>query len=131
MSKDPNPYSENSPDQTLAQKTRKSQIELRKKLHQDYAKKLPVIILTDRFRIKCKLNLLKGERLTDFIRKEDNFIPALEAEVWGLENHQKIIATEFLNINKSHVQIVTPDELVESKPKDFDIPDSIQKAVKK
>ena len=127
MSKDPSQYPDNTPGKTATTKTRKSHIELRKKLHQNYSKKLPVIVLTDKFRIKCKINLLKGERLTDFIRKEDSFIPALDAEVWSLDNHQKIIVTEFLNINKSHIQVITPDELVESKPKDFDIPDSIDR----
>ena len=104
-------------------KPSKSQIELSKKLHKSYVEKLPVIILTDKFRIKCKINLLKGIRLTDFIQTERDFIPVLNAEVWSLENPQKIIATEFLNISKSHIQIITPDNLVESKPKDFDIPD--------
>jgi len=88
--------------------------------------KLPVIILTDRFRIKCKVNLVRGMRLTDFIRSEQDFIPVLNAEVWSLESRQKIIATEFLNISKAHIQIITPDNLVGSKPKDFDIPDAIR-----
>lgn len=88
--------------------------------------KLPVIILTDRFRIKCKVNLVRGMRLTDFIRSEQDFIPVLNAEVWSLESRQKIISTEFLNISKAHIQIITPDNLVGSKPKDFDIPDAIR-----
>jgi len=113
-----------SKEQAL-KKPSKSQIALSKKLHESYVEKLPVIILTDKFRIKCKINLLRGVRLTDFIQTERDFIPVLEAEVWSLENPQKIIATEFLNISKSHIQIITPDELVESKPKDFDIPDAI------
>ena len=112
-------------------KPSKAQIALSKKLHESYVDKLPVIILTDKFRIKCKINLLRGVRLTDFIRTERDFIPVLNAEVWSLESPQKIIATEFLNISKSHIQIITPDDLVESKPKDFDIPDAVDSKVSK
>ena len=118
------PYDTLPKEQSL-KKPSKAQIELSKKLHESYVEKLPVIILTDKFRIKCKINLLRGVRLTDFIRTERDFIPVLEAEVWSLENPQKIISTEFLNISKSHIQIITPDDLVETKPKDFDIPDTI------
>lgn len=108
-----------------ANKFLKAQLKTKNKPIETGIEKLAVIILTDKFRIKCKISMLKGVRLTDFIRSEQAFIPVLNAEVWSLESRQKIITTEFLNVSKAHIQIITPDDLVASKPKDFDIPDSL------
>ena len=72
----------------------------------------PVVILTDKYRVKCKLSTVSGVRLTDYIRSESTFIAVTDAEVSCIEAHKLILRADFMDINKEHIQIITLDEMI-------------------
>ena len=88
--------------------------------------KARVVILTDIYRIKCNLNIVPGVRLTDYIRSENSFVAVTSAEVYNIEGRKLILSADFMDINKEHIQIITPDELVEQKPRDFVIHNTLE-----
>ena len=60
------------------------------------------------YRIKGYIDLLPGARVTDFMNDARGFIALTEAEVWEVAGRQ-VFAAPFLNLNRDHVQIITPD----------------------
>ena len=88
--------------------------------------KARVVILTDIYRIKCSLNIVPGVRLTDYIRSENSFVAVTSAEVYNIEGRKLILSADFMDINKEHIQIITPDELVEQKSQDFVIHNTLE-----
>ena len=77
--------------------------------------KVRVVILTDKYRIKCSLSTLSGIRLTDYIRSESTFIAITCAEVSCISTDSIILRTDFMDINKDHIQIITLDEMISSQ----------------
>jgi len=69
--------------------------------------KTRVTILTGTYRIKGYIELLPGARITDYLVESKEFIAVTDAEVWALED-RKVLTASFLNVSKSHIQIVTP-----------------------
>jgi uncharacterized protein DUF6812 len=68
-----------------------------------------VTIFTGTYRIKGYIDLLPGARLTDYIVEAKDFVALTNAEVYEsvLGGHQ-ILTAPFLNVNRDHIQIVTP-----------------------
>ncbi|MBV1872662.1 MAG: hypothetical protein KUG83_08965 [Gammaproteobacteria bacterium] len=88
--------------------------------------KARVVILTDNYRIKCNLNIVPGVRLTDYIRSESSFVAVTSAEVYNIEGRKMILSADFMDINKDHIQIIAPDEMVEQQPADFLIHNTLE-----
>lgn len=74
----------------------------------DEQNRTKVTILTGTYRIKGYIDLLPGARVTDFMNEARGFIAVTEAEVWEVAGRQ-VFAAPFLNLNRDHVQIITPD----------------------
>lgn len=81
--------------------------------------KTRVVILTDLYRIKCSLNIVPGVRLTDYIRSESNFIAVTSAEIYSIEGDKLILSADFMDLNKSCIQIITPSEMIENTQENF------------
>jgi len=88
--------------------------------------KARVVILTDLYRIKCSINIVPGVRLTDYIRSESNFVAVTSAEVYNIEGRKMILSADFMDINKNHIQIITPDEMIEQQMGDFVIHNTLE-----
>lgn len=69
--------------------------------------KTKVLILTASYRIKGKIDLLPGARVTDFLDVAKDFIAVTDAEVYQADGSH-ILAAPFINISRSQIQIVTP-----------------------
>jgi len=75
----------------------------------DEDRRTKVTILTGSYRIKGYIDLLPGARLTDFLREARDFIAVTDAEVYELMiGGRQLIAAPFLDINRDHIQIITP-----------------------
>ena len=77
---------------------------------QDIVDKTEVIICTKDFRIRGKIALVPGARLTDYIVEANQFIAATDVEVRDMKG-QLILKTPFLDINRDHIVIILPAEL--------------------
>ena len=88
--------------------------------------KARVVILTDLYRIKCNINIVPGVRLTDYIRSESDFVAVTTAEVYNIEGRKLILSADFMDVNKNHIQIITPDEMVEQQVGDFMIHNTLE-----
>ena len=71
--------------------------------------KTKVTILTGTYRVKGYINLLPGARLTDYLVESKDFIAVTNAEVWE-QGNRHVLNAPFLNVSRSHIQIVTPGE---------------------
>jgi hypothetical protein len=69
--------------------------------------KTKVTILTGTYRVKGYIDLLPGARVTDYLVESKDFIAVTDAEVWELGNRH-VLNASFLNVARSHIQIVTP-----------------------
>jgi len=75
----------------------------------DADRRTKVTILTGSYRIKGYIDLLPGARLTDFLREAREFIAVTDAEVYELMiGGRQLIAAPFLDVNRDHIQIITP-----------------------
>ncbi len=66
-----------------------------------------VTILTGTYRIKGYIDLLPGARVTDYMAEAKEFIAVTDAEVWEVIGRQ-VFTAPFLNVNRSHIQIIAP-----------------------
>jgi hypothetical protein len=69
--------------------------------------KTKVTILTGSYRIKGYIDLLPGARVTDFMQESREFVAVTDAEVFDSEVGRQVLVAPFLNVNRSHVQIIT------------------------
>ena len=69
--------------------------------------KTKVTILTDTYRIKGKIELLPGARITDYMTEAKEFIAVTDAEVWEVVGRQ-VFTAPFVNVNRDHIQIISP-----------------------
>ncbi len=68
-----------------------------------------VTILTGAYRIKGYIDLLPGARLTDYIVEAKDFVALTNAEVYeAVLGGRQILTAPFINVNRDHIQIVTP-----------------------
>lgn len=71
--------------------------------------KSEVIIFTDNYRVRGKVALVPGARLTDYMVEANLFIAVTEVEVTDREN-RFILKTPFLNIHRDHIELILPAE---------------------
>ena len=71
--------------------------------------KSEVIIFTDNYRIRGKVALVPGARLTDYMVEANLFIAVTEVEVTDRDN-RFILKTPFLNIHREHIELILPAE---------------------
>jgi hypothetical protein len=76
--------------------------------------KTKVIILTTNHRIKGYISLYSNARLTDYIVEAKTFIAVTDAEVMGI-NSKLIFNASFLNVQKDHIEIIVPAEMIVEK----------------
>ena len=67
-----------------------------------------VIIFTDAFRIRGRIDLIPGARVTDFMSEAHEFIAVTDAEVRRL-NGDHVADAPFLDVNRDHIQLVLPE----------------------
>jgi len=70
-----------------------------------------VTIFTGSYRIKGFIELIPGARITDYMAESKEFIAVTDAEVWELQlGGRQIIAAPFLNVGRSHVEVIVPGQ---------------------
>jgi len=70
--------------------------------------KTKVTILTGSYRITGYIELLPGARVTDFMHESKEFVVVLDAEVSEANTAgRQVLAAPFLDVNRTHIQIVT------------------------
>jgi hypothetical protein len=67
-----------------------------------------VTILTGTYRIKGRIDLLPGARVTDYMNEAKGFIAVTDAEIWETGD-RKVMAVPFINVSKEHIVLVAPD----------------------
>lgn len=75
----------------------------------DHESRTRVLLLAEAYRIKGEIELVPGARLTDYMIEAKEFFAVTDAEVWDLEG-RKILTAPFINVCRSHVTVVAPDE---------------------
>jgi hypothetical protein len=71
--------------------------------------KSEVIIFTNSYRIRGKIALVPGARLTDYVVEANLFIAVTEVEVTDKDN-KFILKTPFLNVHRDHIELILPAE---------------------
>jgi hypothetical protein len=72
--------------------------------------KSEVLIFTDSYRIRGKIALVPGARLTDYIVEANLFIAVTEVKVTDKEG-KLLFKTPFLNVHRDHIELILPAEL--------------------
>ncbi|PID57816.1 hypothetical protein CSB45_06230 [candidate division KSB3 bacterium] len=75
----------------------------------DIVDKTEIIICTKDFRLRGKVSLVPGARLTDYIIESHQFIAVTDAEVRDIQG-RLILHTPFLDINRDHIVLILPYE---------------------
>lgn len=71
--------------------------------------KIPVVILTNNYRVEGEMHLVPGGRLIDEINKKDrNFLPVTNVTIYDVKGDSPLDTLDFLAINKELVVFVTP-----------------------
>ena len=73
--------------------------------------KTRIVILMKNFRISGSIDLLPGARMTDYLMECKEFMALTNAEVWNLEG-RKLLASDFMDINREHIELVMPEVAV-------------------
>lgn len=71
--------------------------------------KTHVTIYTQTFRIEGKINLAKGERLTDYIHAAKEFMAVTDATVSTLDE-RICYQSHFLTVQRNRIEIIAPHE---------------------
>jgi hypothetical protein len=66
-----------------------------------------VIIFTSCYRITGEIALVKGARLTDYIKSAESFTALTRAEVTDLEGNS-VFKASFLDVNRDRIEIIAP-----------------------
>ena len=80
----------------------------------DQTDKTRVVILTANHRIKGSISLYSNARLTDYIVEAKAFIALTDAEVMDI-NGSPIFNASFLNVQKDHIEIIVPADMMNDK----------------
>jgi len=75
--------------------------------------KQKIRIFTRQFEIVGDLHIYPGIRLTDFMNESKDFISVTDAEVRRPADG-KLISAKFLNVRKDEIEIILPEELIDS-----------------
>ncbi|MBM3463896.1 MAG: hypothetical protein FJX76_17510 [Armatimonadetes bacterium] len=70
--------------------------------------KIPVILLTNSYRLEGEMHVVPGGRLLDEINKERDFIPITNATVYEVAGEAPLDTLDFIAVNKSLVVMVAP-----------------------
>ncbi len=70
----------------------------------------PVVFLTGHYRIKGKIGMLSGVRLTDYMNETKDFIAVTEAVVFDRSSGEQILAGGFVNVQRSTVEVIIREE---------------------
>jgi hypothetical protein len=70
--------------------------------------KIPVILLTNTYRLEGEMHVVPGGRLLDEINKERDFIPVTNATVYDISGETPLDTLDFIAVNKSLVVMVAP-----------------------
>ncbi len=68
-----------------------------------------VKIWTDSFIITGEIDMLRDERLTDYIRENKDFIAVTQVKVSD-KSEKDLFRTHFLNVSTRHIEIILPAE---------------------
>ncbi len=78
----------------------------------EIADKTEVLICTTDYRMRGKVALVPGARLTDYIVESKPFIAVTDAEVFDKQGHL-LMRTPFLDINRDHIVLIAPADLTQ------------------
>ena len=80
----------------------------------DIQESTEVLILTTTYSVQGRISLVQGARLTDYIRQSGEFIAVSDAIVSDLKGNE-LFQTSFLDIGKTHIEIISPAKLITKK----------------
>lgn len=69
-----------------------------------------VIILTQNYRIRARVDCPPEERLTDYLIKSKTFLALTEADVRDLDG-RVLFNAKFMNLHRDHIVAIAPEEL--------------------
>lgn len=69
--------------------------------------KVPVVIITSKFRLEGNIHVVIGGRLLDEVNKERDFIPLTDVTVYDEEGNP-IDNVEFIALNKDFITFLSP-----------------------
>lgn len=78
---------------------------------EDLSDKSEVLILTNHYRVRGKIALIPGARLTDYITSANSFVAVTDAEVKTRDGNL-LFTTPFLDVNRDYIEMIMPSELV-------------------
>ena len=78
-----------------------------------FTDKTEVLIFTDNYRIRGKIALVPGARLTDYMLDAKPFIAAIAVEVQD-KGGNLILKAPFLNINRDHIEMIVPADIADT-----------------
>jgi Family of unknown function (DUF6812) len=70
----------------------------------------PVVFLTGHYRIKGKIGMMAGVRLTDYMNETKDFIAVTEAVVYDCSSGEQILAGGFVNVQRSSIEVIIHEE---------------------
>ena len=70
--------------------------------------KIPLFVMTQRYRIEGEFHLLPGGKLLEQFHREKDFIPLTQVKVFDLEKNHHVDTVEFLAINKQSIIFWAP-----------------------
>jgi hypothetical protein len=73
-------------------------------------KSVPVIIQTNTHRIEGSVHVRRGDRLSDELDRETNFLAVTEAKIFDADN-QPVYSAEFLAVAKTNVVWILPTNI--------------------
>lgn len=80
--------------------------------------KLRVEIYTTAHRILADMHIFAGARLTDIMqsRETQSFFALTNVEVYNMNTGQLLFKSDFMDINRTHIVLIRPAEVVEERP---------------
>ena len=70
-----------------------------------FKEKVPVILLTESYRIEGEMHVVPGGRMLDEINKERDFIPVTNATIYAIAGDTPLDSLDFIAINKKQIVI--------------------------
>lgn len=67
-------------------------------------------VLANGFRIQGEGTMLPGARVSDYLNNSKAFLALTHADVWHVSDGRKLVTAPFLNINRSGIEVVIPDD---------------------
>ena len=70
----------------------------------------PVVFLTSQYKIKGKIGLMSGVRLTDYMNETKDFIAVTEADVFDRSSGEKVYSGLLVNVQRCNIEVVILEE---------------------